>query len=81
MFLSSIDVCLGFQSHASLHAHNGFLRFTSGATSADLLITGMIAESFRCTYLYTKIQALVGLGPVIETCCRLSHAVSASTVI
>ena len=45
LFWTSGDVCPGFQSQA------GFLRFTSGATPADLLAVKMAAEPFRSTYL------------------------------
>ena len=55
---------------------NGFLRFTYGATPTDLLVASMAAEPFLSMYLYTCIQALVGLEPGIECvaqCMRLPN--------
>ena len=53
-FWTSGDVCPGFQNqggstrlYASLLACNGFLRFTSGAIPADLLVVSMAAKSFN----------------------------------
>ena len=58
LFWTSGYVCPGFQSQvgspclgALLPACNRILRFTSGATPADLLITSMVAELFSSTYL------------------------------
>ena len=51
---------------------NGFLRFTSGVTPADLLAAGMAVEPFRSTYLrikctiYTSIE-LNGVFTLSET--------------
>ena len=36
--------------------HNEILRFTSGATPADLLVASMAAESFSPTYFQTSIS-------------------------
>ena len=54
LFLTSGDVFSGFQSqgqfpnlHASLPGHNGYLRFTSGVTPADLLVASMAAKLFH----------------------------------
>ena len=41
---------------ASLPVCNGFLRFTSGTTSANLLVSSITAELFQSTY----VQSLVG---------------------
>ena len=38
--------------HALLPAHNGFPRFTSGATPADLQVASMATEPFTSTYLH-----------------------------
>ena len=53
LFWTSGDVCPGFQSqggfprlHASLPAHNRFLRFTSGVTPAGCIEVSMAAEPF-----------------------------------
>ena len=53
LFWTPGDVCPGFQSqggssslHASSSACNGFLKVTSGATSANLLVASMAAELF-----------------------------------
>ena len=58
LFWTSGDIWPGFQSqggfpslYASLPACNGFLKFTSGATPANLLMTSMAAETFESTYL------------------------------
>ena len=55
---STIDVCPVFQSQtgssllfASSPMCNGFLRFTSGATSADLLTTNITANSLDNSHL------------------------------
>ena len=37
-------------------ACNGFLRFTSGATPADLLVVSMTAEPFLSTHWHTSIS-------------------------
>ena len=37
-------------------ACSGFLRFTSGATPADLLAVSIEVEPFRSTYLYASIR-------------------------
>ena len=44
--------------YALLPEHNGFLRFTSGATPADLLAASMAAEPFSYPYLRTILRAL-----------------------
>ena len=41
--------------HASLTMHHGFLRFTSSATPADLLVASMAAKLFSSPYLQTTI--------------------------
>ena len=53
LFWTSDDICHGFQiqdefphQHASSPACNGFLRFTSGVTPADLLAASVVAELF-----------------------------------
>ena len=46
---------------------NGFLRFISGETTADLLMASMAAEPFGSTYLQMLYpQALVGFEPTTE---------------
>ena len=49
---------------------NGFVRFTSGPTSADLVIASIVAEPLWSMYLYQRyivdLYALVGLKPKIE---------------
>ena len=62
LFWTSDDVRPRFQSQggspplpASLPVCNRILRFTSGATPADLLMVRMAAEPFRSTYLLTSI--------------------------
>ena len=69
LFWTSGDICPMFQSqggfphlHASLPMHNRFLRFTSGATPADLLMASMAAEPFH-SGTFTCVQALVGSSP------------------
>ena len=54
LFRTSGDVCIGFQSqggssrmHVLAPTRNKFLRFTSCATTADLLAVGMVAEPFH----------------------------------
>ena len=56
------NIYLGFQSrggspclHALLPAYNGFLRFTSGVTPADLLVLSTVAEPFQFTYTCKSI--------------------------
>ena len=44
-------------------ACNSLLRFTSGATPADLLVTSMAAQPF---HPHTYVQALVWFGPGIK---------------
>ena len=51
----------------SLHAYNGFLWFTSGATPADLLTASIAVEPFWLLYLCTYIQVLAG----VESECRI----------
>ena len=51
LFWTSGDVCPGFHGwipslDASFPVCNGFLRFTTGATPADLLVVSMEAEPF-----------------------------------
>ena len=45
-------------------ACNVFFRFTSGATSADLLVSSMVVESFE-PHTCTCVQPLMGLNPGI----------------
>ena len=47
---------------------NGFFRFTSGATPADLLVASMAAKPFDS---HTYIQALVGIRVQDQACCCL----------
>ena len=51
-----LDFCPGCQRRDdvpnSSSAYDGFLRFTSGATPADLLTTSMAAEPFLVHVLY-----------------------------
>ena len=56
LFWPSGDFCPRFQSRllALSPACNRILRFTSGATPADLLGASMAAESFSSTYLQTS---------------------------
>ena len=63
LFWTPGDICPGFQSqsgspflHALLNAHNKILRFTSGATPADLLAPTIAAELFSSTYLPASIS-------------------------
>ena len=42
--------------HASSPACNRILRFTSGATPADLLVASMVAKPFPSTYFQTSIS-------------------------
>ena len=58
--------------YATLPVHNGFLRFTSGVTSPDLLVASMVAELF---HLHTGIQALVGLEYRIKCAISSKHVV------
>ena len=58
LFWTSGDICPGFQRqsgspylHASSPVCNNILRFTSGATPANLLASSMAAELFSSTYL------------------------------
>ena len=48
LFGTSGDVCPGYQSQSArfLASCNGFLRFTSGATPADLLTASMVTQHF-----------------------------------
>ena len=62
LFWVSGDLCPGFRSqggpphlHASLTVHDGFLRFTSNATPADLLVASVAAKLFSSPYLQTTI--------------------------
>ena len=73
------DICPGFQSlggspyfNASSAAHRGILRFTSGATPADLLVASMVDELFSSTYLQTSIG---GAEDHDISCIRLAHSV------
>ena len=66
-FGTSGDICPAFQSHGgSLNLHalspacNGFFRFTSGVTPADLLMASMVVKSFRI-HILVHIEALDGL--------------------
>ena len=47
--------------------YNGFPRFTCNVIPAGLLAAGMASEPFRSLYL--RLQALVGLKPVITAQC------------
>ena len=63
-------------------AWNGFLRFTSGATPADLLTASMTAEPFdpfTCTCIYKHLWDTRDRvrGSVWQACYRLSHTGSA----
>ena len=65
-FCTCGDICPGFQSqggfphlYASSPTHNGFLRFTSGATPADLLTASLVGEPFRSTYFGTSTVVLI----------------------
>ena len=52
---------------ASLPAHKGFLRFTSGVAPADCIEVSMAAKPFWSTCLQTCLRALVeGLGARIH---------------
>ena len=71
LFLTFGDICPGFQSHGGsltsvlCHLHAMFFfRFTSGATSADLLVSSMVVESFE-PHTCTCVQPLMGLNPGI----------------
>ena len=62
LFWTSGDICPGFQSQgrsphlcALSSVYNGFLRFTSGVTPADLSAASMVAEPFRSTYFRASI--------------------------
>ena len=75
LFWTSGNICHGFQSqglstclHASSPTCNGFLRFTSGVTPADLLVASMAAKPFQSTYLHTY-KYLWGLSPGSSTRC------------
>ena len=59
---TSGDVCPWFQIQGGSHClctlspvHNGIVRFTSGATPADLLAASMTAEQFSSTYFLTPV--------------------------
>ena len=58
----TLYICPGFQSQvaslACMLCRDGFLRFTSGVTPANLLAASMAAEPFLSTYFF---QALVGV--------------------
>ena len=76
LFWTSGHVCPGFQSQggfshlcALLPTHNGFLRFTSGMTPADLLAASMVPQLFH-PHTFTCVQALVGLES------RIKHAIA-----
>ena len=43
--------------HTSSPVYNRFLKFTSGATPADLQVANMAAEPFQFMYLHTSIAA------------------------
>ena len=77
LFWTSGNICPGFQSqgrslrlHTSSPAHNGFLRFTSGVTPADLLAASMAAKLF---HPQTCIQALVRLKSRIKRVTTSQH--------
>ena len=68
--LTSGDICPRFQNGGRfphlcpwLPTHNIFLRFTSGATPAELLASSMAAEPFHTR---TFVQALVRLESMIK---------------
>ena len=83
LFWTSDGVCSGFQSqggsphlHALSPACNGILRFTAGATSADLLVATMAAEPFRSTgsrlmfiWMNAFVQNLVGFSSILNFWC------------
>ena len=54
---TSVHICLGFQSplFACFITCNEYLRFTSGATPADLFAANMVAEPFWSTYMHISI--------------------------
>ena len=66
LFWTSGEICPGFQSQGGpinciyiiwiSPACNGFLRFTSGATPADLLTASIAAEPFWSKYLHTYMH-------------------------
>ena len=69
LFWTSGDICPGFQSQggfphlcASSPVHNGFLRFTSGATPADCIEVSIAAKPFWSTYLWALVEVW-GLEP------------------
>ena len=73
LFCTSGDICPGFQSHYRFPClnswsavYNGFLRFTSGVTPADLLMTSMVVEPFQSIYLHTSI----GGSPIQDQACH-----------
>ena len=77
LFWTSGDICPRFQNrggfphlYPQLPTHNIFLRFTSGATPAELLASSMAAEPFHAR---TFLQALVGLESMIKdiSCTKL----------
>ena len=61
-FWASGNICPGLQSQGGFPCLgalspgcNGFLRFRSGVTPADLLVASMVAKPFWTTYLHTSI--------------------------
>ena len=65
LFWTSGDICPGFQSQCGFYnLCNRFLRFTSGATPADLLAASMVTEPFRSTYLH--YSHWLGLESIIQ---------------
>ena len=68
MFWTFGEIFLGFNTRVDpLPTCSGFLRFTSGATPAELLMASMAARFFLSTYLYIYIQPFVVLDPRIES--------------
>ena len=72
MFALGFKACLC----ALLPAHNRILRFTSGATPADLLAASMAAKLFSPIYLWTSIG---GAWDQDLSCVLLPHSDQADT--
>ena len=73
LFWTSGNIWPGFQSQAGSHclcafSPHGFLRFTSGAKPADLLVSSMVTNLFKSIYLHTY---LAGLKYVIKCAASL----------
>ena len=65
LFWTSGDVCPGFQSQGGslfvCFLTCVILRFISGSTPANLLVTSMVTNPFRSTHLQGCPQTLVGI--------------------